>query len=56
MMGKDRIGWVYLGQLKYAVEELAQRHKSPPPDADEKDQRCSQATIHAIWGLFNLAS
>ncbi|KAJ5938124.1 hypothetical protein N7454_004466 [Penicillium verhagenii] len=56
MMGKDRTGWIYLGQLAYAIHELARKHKPPPPDADPDTQHKSRAIDMAIWGLFNLAS
>ncbi|KAJ5717368.1 hypothetical protein N7488_003014 [Penicillium malachiteum] len=56
LMGKDRSGWIYYGQLAYAVQELSKKHKPPLPDADEDAIRRSQAICHAIWGLFNVAS
>ena len=56
MMGKDRSGWIYHGQLAYAAQELAQKHKPPPPDADKETVRRAKAIDNTIWGLFNLAS
>lgn len=56
MIGKDRRGWNYHGQLAYAVQELADKHELPPPDASEDSIRDAQVIQRTIWGLFNLAS
>ncbi|KAJ5291801.1 hypothetical protein N7478_001052 [Penicillium angulare] len=56
MMGKDRSGWIYHGQLVHAVQELAQNHHPAESDSDQTTLRTSQATDTVIWGIFNLAS
>lgn len=56
MIGRDRLGWIFLGQLAYAAQELAQKHKPALADADQDALRLSRATDIAIWGTFNLAS
>lgn len=56
MMGKDRVGWVYISQLAYAVGELAQKHK-PPPESEEKEIIEHEHVMrHTQWGVFNLAA
>lgn len=55
LMGNDRLGWVYLGQLAYAVQELAQKRRRPPVNADKDSLRYATAIDHAIWGIFHLA-
>lgn len=55
-MGKDRLGWVYLGQLAYAAQELAQKRKYLPTNADKDSLRHATANDHAIWGVFHLAT
>ncbi|OOQ84351.1 C6 transcription factor [Penicillium brasilianum] len=56
MIGRDRIGWRYLGDLAYGVHELAERRGQTPEDADQETMRKLKATDHTIWGLFTLAS
>lgn len=55
MMGNDRLGWVYLGQLAYATQELAKKRKHPPVNVDTDGLQYTTATDHAIWGIFHLA-
>jgi hypothetical protein len=56
MIGKDRTGWVYYGQLVYAAQELSRKHQAPPDDADEEAIHKNSAIDNAIWGIFNFAS
>jgi hypothetical protein len=56
MIGKDRTGWVYYGQLAYATQELSRKHQAPPNGADEETIRENSAIDNAIWGIFNFAS
>ncbi|KAJ5358861.1 uncharacterized protein N7496_011274 [Penicillium cataractarum] len=56
MIGRDRIGWRYLGDLAHGVHELAERRGPTPEDADQDTIRKLKATDHMIWGLFTLAS
>lgn len=54
MIGKDRAGHIYLGQLTFAVEELAQKQSPLLPNADEDTRRNTMAVDNMIWGLFNM--
>lgn len=56
MIGKDRSGWLYYGQLASAVNDLTRKHEPPPPGADSDTLRHARAVDMAIWGLFDLAS
>ncbi|KAJ5325685.1 uncharacterized protein N7506_008787 [Penicillium brevicompactum] len=56
MIGKDRAGWAYYGQLAYATQELSRRHRLPPDGADEETIRGISAIDNALWGIFNFAS
>lgn len=56
MIGKDRAGWVYYGQLAYAAQELSRKHQLPPDGADEETIRGISAIDNALWGIFNFAS
>lgn len=55
-MGKDRVGWIYQGQLAYAAKEFAKAHRPAAPDAHESERVKSQAIDNAIWGMFNIAT
>ncbi|KAJ5180591.1 hypothetical protein N7492_003801 [Penicillium capsulatum] len=50
------LGVLYVCQLAFAVNELAQKHKPPPPGADKETLRHAKVVELAIWGLFDLAS
>ena len=56
MIGKDRTGWAYYGQLAYAAQELSQKHQALPDDADEETIHENSAIDYAMWGIFNFAS
>jgi hypothetical protein len=56
MIGKDRTGWVYYGQLAYAAQELSRKHQALPNDADEEAIHENGAIDNTIWGIFNFAS
>lgn len=56
MVGKDRTGWVYYGQLAYAAQELSRKHRAPREDADEEEMEEIRAVDNAMWGIFNFAS
>lgn len=51
-MCKDRVGWLYQGQLAFAVRELATRHRPSSSDAPEDTRALGRATNSAFWGLY----
>ncbi|RAL14755.1 Zn(II)2Cys6 transcription factor [Aspergillus homomorphus CBS 101889] len=50
-MGKDRVGWWYLGQINSMAQEYAKTH--PPPETETQESR---AVNNTIWGLYNLTA
>ncbi|PWY90602.1 C6 transcription factor [Aspergillus sclerotioniger CBS 115572] len=50
LMGKDRLGWMYLDLAMRGAEEHAERH--PPNPADPFDYIVNRT----LWGAFNMAS
>ena len=56
MIGKDRTGWLYYGQLAYATQELSRKHQAQRDAADEDEIEEIRAIDNAMWGIFNFAS
>lgn len=51
-MGKDRRGWIYQGQLGYAVKEYDEAHP-PAACADDEAKVFEKAMNQTLWGLYN---
>ncbi|OJJ95245.1 hypothetical protein ASPACDRAFT_36771 [Aspergillus aculeatus ATCC 16872] len=54
VMGKDRVGWLYLGHLRSMADEYTKKH--PPPPAGMSPFRESRAIDNTIWGIYNLTA
>ncbi|KAF9887267.1 hypothetical protein FE257_010395 [Aspergillus nanangensis] len=55
LMGKDRLGWMYLDLAHRAAEEYATLH--PPRPTDNDFERMEEnAANRTLWGVFNIAS
>ncbi|GAT18635.1 C6 transcription factor [Aspergillus luchuensis] len=55
LMGKDRLGWMYLDLAIRGAEEYAERH--PPGIAgQEADPAFEEVVNRTLWGAFNIAS
>ncbi|PYI09547.1 hypothetical protein BO78DRAFT_394770 [Aspergillus sclerotiicarbonarius CBS 121057] len=50
LMGKDRLGWMYLDLAMRGADEYAERH--PPRPSDPVDPIINRT----LWGAFNIAS
>ncbi|RAK95629.1 uncharacterized protein BO80DRAFT_439252 [Aspergillus ibericus CBS 121593] len=50
LMGKDRLGWMYLDLAIRGADEYAERH--PPRPSDPNDNIINRT----LWGAFNIAS
>ena len=53
IMGKDRMGWWYLGQIRSMAEEYAEKHPNSPSDSPTRESR---AIDNTIWGIYNLTA
>ncbi|RAK74309.1 uncharacterized protein BO72DRAFT_516876 [Aspergillus fijiensis CBS 313.89] len=53
-MGKDRVGWLYLGHLRSMADDYTKKH--PPPPAGVTPSRESRAIDNTIWGIYNLTA
>ncbi|GLA18851.1 hypothetical protein AnigIFM62618_006506 [Aspergillus niger] len=53
IMGKDRMGWWYLGQVRSMAEEYAKKHPNSPSDTPTRESR---AIDNTIWGIYNLTA
>ncbi|PYH92151.1 hypothetical protein BO71DRAFT_400803 [Aspergillus ellipticus CBS 707.79] len=53
LMGKDRLGWMYLDLAIRGADEYAERH---PPQPTPDDAVLEQVTNRTLWGAFNIAS
>lgn len=55
LMGKDRLGWMYLDLAIRGAEEYAESH--PPGIAGwEADGAAEGVVNRTLWGAFNIAS
>lgn len=55
LMGKDRLGWLYLDLATRAAEEYAAAH--PPRISNSESVRMEENVINrTLWGVFNIAS
>ncbi|KAL4890685.1 hypothetical protein BDV59DRAFT_183979 [Aspergillus ambiguus] len=55
LMGKDRLGWMYLDLATRAAEEYAASH--PPRLPNGKSERTEENVVNrTLWGVFNIAS
>ncbi|EDP47798.1 C6 transcription factor, putative [Aspergillus fumigatus A1163] len=52
MMGKDRMGWVYLDLAARGAQEYAASH--PPHAMEDAEER--RAIDRTLWGIFSMAS
>ncbi|EAW08929.1 putative C6 transcription factor [Aspergillus clavatus NRRL 1] len=52
LMGKDRMGWVYMDLAVRGAREYAEMH--PPRSTDSPDER--KAINRTLWGIFSIAS
>ncbi|KAL4935617.1 hypothetical protein BDV06DRAFT_206638 [Aspergillus oleicola] len=55
-MGRDHVGWWYLGQLAHMVEEFAAKHSKSKSNSNNTDYRADRAISTAIWGVYNLTA
>ncbi|RAL08504.1 C6 transcription factor [Aspergillus homomorphus CBS 101889] len=55
LMGKDRMGWMYLDLAIRAAQEYDDAHP-PRPSASESDRMLEDATNRTLWGVFSMAS
>ncbi|GLA66804.1 hypothetical protein AtubIFM54640_009390 [Aspergillus tubingensis] len=52
-MGKNRMGWWYLGQVRSMAEEYAKMHLDSPSSTPTRESR---AIDNTIWGIYNLTA
>ncbi|OJZ85230.1 hypothetical protein ASPFODRAFT_61906 [Aspergillus luchuensis CBS 106.47] len=52
-MGKDRMGWWYLGQVRSMAEECVKKHLDSPSTTPTRESR---AIDNTIWGIYNLTA
>ncbi|PYH71025.1 fungal specific transcription factor domain-containing protein [Aspergillus vadensis CBS 113365] len=52
-MGKNRIGWWYLGQIRSMAEQYAKTHLDSPSSPPTRESR---AIDNTIWGIYNLTA
>jgi hypothetical protein len=52
LMGKDRMGWVYLDLAARGAQEYAASH--PPHAMEDAEER--RAIDRTLWGIFSMAS
>ncbi|GLA93297.1 hypothetical protein AtubIFM57143_010646 [Aspergillus tubingensis] len=52
-MGKNRMGWWYLGQVRSMAEEYAKMHLDSPSSTPTRESR---AIDNTIWGIYNLTT
>ncbi|KAB8068205.1 hypothetical protein BDV29DRAFT_184942 [Aspergillus leporis] len=55
LMGKDRMGWVYMDLAVRAANEYASTHP-PRPAITESDRQRENVINRTLWGTFNIAS
>ncbi|KAE8379378.1 hypothetical protein BDV26DRAFT_291399 [Aspergillus bertholletiae] len=55
MMGKDRVGWVYIDLAVQAAKEYAASHPPLPIDT-ESTRQIENVVNRTLWGAYNMAS
>ncbi|KAL4785977.1 hypothetical protein BJX76DRAFT_322692 [Aspergillus varians] len=53
LMGKDRVGWIYLDLACRATEEYAASH---PPSPAENESVQEKVANYTMWGIFGMAA
>lgn len=51
LIGKDRRGWLYQGQLAFVANELIEQH-----DLGKKTEYAPGVVDTAVWGLYNITA
>lgn len=50
-MGKDRLGWIFQGQLAYTVQDFVAL-----VDGGKASEYDSRAVDNTVWGLYNITT
>ena len=56
LMGKDRMGWMYLDLATRSATEYAAAHPLLRPPNGESARELEMVTSHTLWGTFCIAA
>lgn len=54
LMGKDRRGWIYQGQLAFAAKELQRTLRIISSGSSDEVSDIRRVTDLTLWGLYNM--
>lgn len=56
LLGRDRAGWIYQGQVAFTVHEFSSSHPPVKGDVDESERVMDRVRNNTIWGIYNLTT